>query len=121
VTLRARSGRPVEEVTVDRVRSGELTAEDLRVHPDTLRAQADVAAEHGNPQLAANLRRAAEMTALSDERLLAIYEALRPGRSTRAELEAIEAELEDNGARMTARMVREAIDGGAERGLLTDR
>ncbi|MBS1887608.1 MAG: diol dehydratase small subunit [Actinobacteria bacterium] len=120
MTLRARSGRPVEEITVERVVAGELTAEDLRVHPDTLRAQAEVAAAHGNPQLAANLRRAAEMTALSDERLLAIYEALRPGRSTRAELLAIVAELEESGAATTAAMVREAIAGGAERGLLAD-
>ncbi|MBS1862759.1 MAG: propanediol utilization protein [Actinobacteria bacterium] len=120
MTLKAWSGRPVEEITVERVVAGELAAADLRVHPDTLRAQADVAAAHGNPQLAANLRRAAELTALADERLLEIYEALRPGRSTRAGLEAIVAELEAEGAPMTAAIVREALVGGEERGLLAE-
>ena len=38
-----------------------------------------IAQQHGNPQLADNLRRAAELTELPDEEVLAIYEALRPG------------------------------------------
>jgi propanediol dehydratase small subunit len=118
VSLRAYSGRPLEEITVERAVAGELSADDLRVHPDTLRAQAEVAAEHGNPQLAANLRRAAELTALSDERLLEIYEALRPHRSTAAELEAIADELDGLGAGETAAMVREALGAGIRRGLL---
>ena len=62
--------------------SGDLSPADLRVHPDTLRRQAEVAETHGNPQLGENLRRAAELTALPDDEVLAIYEALRPGRST---------------------------------------
>jgi propanediol dehydratase small subunit len=121
MTLRAFSGRPLQEVTVERAVAGELTSDDLRVHPDTLRAQAQVAAAHGNPQLAANLRRAAELTALSDDRLLQIYEALRPRRSTAAELEAIAAELDALGATETASMVREALAVGTRRRLLAER
>ena len=52
-----------------------------------------MAQEHGNPQLAENLRRAAELTALGDDEVLAIYEALRPGRSTAAQLTALAASL----------------------------
>lgn len=118
MTVRAYSGRPLEEVTVERAVAGELTADDLRVHPETLRSQAQVAGDHGNPQLAANLRRAAELTALSDERLLEIYEALRPRRSTAAELEAIACELDALGASETAAMVREALAAGIRRNLL---
>ena len=65
---------------------GDLAPADLSVHPDTLRHQAEVAEAHGNPQLGENLRRAAELTALRDDEVLAIYEALRPGRSTAAGL-----------------------------------
>ncbi len=49
---RALSGKPVDSLTVEAVRAGELSVADLRIHPDTLEFQAQVAAEHGNPQLA---------------------------------------------------------------------
>jgi propanediol dehydratase small subunit len=120
VTRRALSGRPVEEITIERAVAGDLQVDDLRVHPDTLRAQADVAAAHGNPQLADNLRRAAELTVVPDKRLLEIYEALRPRRSTRAQLLSIVEELEGLGALDTAALVREAMEGGAARGLLAE-
>ena len=61
-------------------RSGKsLPGADIEIHPDTLRRQASVAEQHGNPQLADNLRRAAELTAFGDDEVLAIYEALGPG------------------------------------------
>jgi propanediol dehydratase small subunit len=91
--VRALSGRPVESLTVEAVRAGEVGVADLRIHPDTLERQAVVAAEHGNPQLAENLRRAAELTRLPDEEVLAVYEALRPGRSSPAQLTALAASL----------------------------
>ena len=80
--LRALSGRAVDELTLEAVRRGEVSLADLRIHPETLERQAEVAAGHANPQLAENLRRAAELTRLPDDEVLAIYEALRPGRST---------------------------------------
>ena len=42
----------------------------------------------GRPQLADNLLRAAELAPLPDETILEIYTALRPRRSSAAELEA---------------------------------
>ncbi len=76
--LRALSGRSASELTLAAVRRGELGLSDLRIHPATLEHQAEVAERHGNPQLAANLLRAAELTRLSDEEVLGIYESLRP-------------------------------------------
>ena len=67
-----------ETVTLDSVRQGLVTMGDLSIHPDTLERQAQVAEEHANPQLAANFRRAAELTALADQEVLDLYEALRP-------------------------------------------
>ena len=115
--IRALSGKPVASLTVEAVRTGEVSVADLRIHPDTLERQAVVAAEHGNPQLAENLRRAAELTRLPDEEVLAVYEALRPGRSTPAQLTALAASLAAQGLPRCAALVTEAADVYARRGL----
>ena len=115
--IRALSGKPVDGLTVEAVRAGEAGLEDLRIHPDTLERQAVVAQEHGNPQLAANLRRAAELTRLPDDEVLAIYEALRPGRSTPAQLTGLAASLAARGLPRCAALVAEAADVYARRGL----
>jgi propanediol dehydratase small subunit len=115
---RALSGRPLEELTLEAAVRGELSPEDLRVHPETLRHQAAVAEQHGNPQLGENLRRAAELTALPDDEVLGIYEALRPGRSTGAELHAVAARLEAAGAPLCAALVLEAAAVYERRGVL---
>ena len=57
--IRALSGKPVDGLTVEAVRTGDVDVADLRIHPETLERQAVVAEQHGNPQLAENLRRAA--------------------------------------------------------------
>jgi propanediol dehydratase small subunit len=113
----ALSGKPVENLTVEAVRAGEVGVADLRIHPDTLERQAVVAEEHSNPQLAENLRRAAELTRIADHEVLAIYEALRPGRSTPAELTALAASLAERGLPSCAALVTEAADVYARRGL----
>jgi propanediol dehydratase small subunit len=111
------SGRPLSEITIAAALRGDLSPEDLRIHPDTLRYQADVAEQHGNAQLADNLRRAAELTALDDDELLAVYEALRPRRSSTAELEAVASRLEASDAPLCAALVREAAAAYQRRGL----
>jgi propanediol dehydratase small subunit len=55
-----------------------------------------------------------------DDELLEIYTALRPGRSSAAELEAWAARLEELGAPRNAAFVREAAAAYAVRGLATD-
>lgn len=115
---RARSGREVSEVTLDAVRGGDVAADDVRIHPATLEHQARVAEDHANPQLAANLRRAAELTELPDDEVLAIYEALRPRRSSYDELVALAASLDARGAVRNAALLREAADVYSRRGLL---
>jgi propanediol dehydratase small subunit len=101
------------ELHGDNVTSGEL-----RATPQTLRLQAEVARAAGQAQLAENLLRAAELAPLADETLLAIYTALRPGRSTTAELEEWAARLEQWQAPATAAFVREAAEVYARRGFV---
>ena len=115
---RALSGRAVDDLTLDAVRAGEVGLADLRIHPETLERQAVIAQQHGNPQLAVNLRRAAELTSLADEEVLAIYEALRPGRSTPAELIALAGSLAARGLPLNAALVAEAAEVYARRGLI---
>jgi propanediol dehydratase small subunit len=115
--VRALSGKPVGELTLEAVRRGEIGLEDLRIHPETLERQADIAERHSNPQLAGNLRRAAELTRLGDEEVLAIYAALRPGRATPAELTALADSLAGRGLPRCAALVAEAAEVYARRGL----
>ena len=115
--IRALSGKPVDGLTVEAVRTGEVGVADLRIHPETLERQAVVAEQHGNPQLAENLRRAAELTRLPDDEVLAIYEALRPGRSTPAQLTELAASLDGRGLPRCAALLAEAAEIYARRGL----
>jgi propanediol dehydratase small subunit len=115
--IRALSGKPVDGLTVEAVRTGEVGVADLRIHPETLERQAAVAKQHGNPQLGENLRRAAELTRLPDDEVLAIYEALRPGRSTPARLTELAASLAARGLPRCAALLTEAAEVYARRGL----
>ncbi len=114
---RTSSGRRVEEITLDAVARGEVTPDDIRVSPEVLRQQADFAQEGGNPQLADNLRRGAELVAFSDEELLELYESLRPGRATALELDELADRLEARDAQLCAALVREARGAYVRRGL----
>jgi propanediol dehydratase small subunit len=115
--IRALSGKPVDGLTLEAVRTGEVAVADLRIHPETLERQAVVAEQHGNPQLAGNLRRAAELTRLPDDEVLAIYKALRPGRSTAGQLTELAAWLDTRGLPRCAALLTEAADVYARRGL----
>ena len=115
--LRAVSGRPLQEVTLDAL--DELSIADVQISPATLRAQAEIAHQAGFRQLAANLTRAAELTAVPNAELLRMYELLRPQRATHAELLALADELEQRyQAAENARMVREAAEVYRARGLV---
>ena len=113
----ARSGRDTADVTLDSIRLGEVTMDDVTIHPDTLVRQAQVARDHANPQLAENLLRAAELTLIPDAEVLAMYEALRPGRSTAEELRSLSTSLLDRGAPRTAALIDEAADAYSRRGI----
>lgn len=117
--LRAFSGRPLHEVTFEAAVNGDLSADDLRIHADTLRLQAEVAEQAGYTQLAANLRRAAELTVVPNEEVLQIYELLRPGRASWDQLmELADRLLATYQAHENARLVREAAETYRTRGLL---
>jgi propanediol dehydratase small subunit len=115
--LRAVSGRPLNEVTLDAL--DDLSIADVQISPATLRAQAEIARQAGFRQLATNLTRAAELTAVPNAELLGMYEMLRPQRASHAELLELADTLEQRyQAVENARMVREAAAVYQARGLL---
>ena len=118
--VRTPSGLPLDEVTLEAARAGRLAAADTRATAATLALQAEVARAAARSQLADGIDRAAELTGVPDDELLAIYTALRPGRSSADELERWAARLDELGAPRTAAFVREATAAYRERRLLAD-
>jgi propanediol dehydratase small subunit len=117
--VKTAKGRPLDEVTLDAVLSGEIEADEIRVTPQILEYQAQIADSIGRPQLAANLRRAGELTRVPDERILEIYNLMRPNMSTKDELLGIANELENEyEAKINADLVREAAEVYERRGRL---
>lgn len=109
--LHAASGRSLGEINLDAAAAGRLEAGDIQISADTLRAQAEIARQAGYRELAQNLVRAAELTAVPNADLLQMYELLRPGRSTYAELTALADRLDQEfQATETAAFVREAAE-----------
>ncbi len=110
MSIHAHSRRPLDTITVEAIRSGDLVLDDVRISRETLLHQAQLAEQSGSNQLAINLRRAGELTSLDTEEILAIYEALRPHRSSAAELAAIAESLDARDAPTCAALVREAAE-----------
>ncbi len=120
-SIHTASGRSFEDIHIDAVMKGEVSAEDLRIHSQTLQAQAEIARQAGYDRLAENLARAAELTRVPNLELLSMYEALRPGRSTYQQLIALAEGLEGKyHAPFTAKFIREAADVYQKRGLVRE-
>ena len=109
--IKTSTGKSLDDITLDAVMNDRVGPNDVRITAETLEYQAKIAESVGRKIFAMNLRRAAELTRISDDRILEIYNALRPFRSTKAELLAIADELESKySATISASLVREAAE-----------
>ncbi|CNI34526.1 propanediol dehydratase small subunit PduE [Yersinia vastinensis] len=107
--VKTATNKTLDDLTLANVLNGNVTSQDLRITPEILRIQAAIAKDAGRPLLAMNFERAAELTAVPDDKVLDIYNALRPFRSSKEELNAIADDLEKNyNATICAAFVREA-------------
>ncbi|EAQ0283900.1 diol dehydratase small subunit, partial [Salmonella enterica subsp. enterica serovar Infantis] len=114
--VKTATNKTLDDFTLENVLSNKVTAQDMRITPETLRLQASIAKDAGRDRLAMNFERAAELTAVPDDRILEIYNALRPYRSTKEELMAIADDLENRyQAKICAAFVREAATLYVER------
>lgn len=109
--IKTPTGKALEDITLEKVLSGEINAEDIRISPETLEMQAQIAESMNRDAIARNFRRAAELIRVPDDRILEMYNALRPYRSTKEDLFKIADELERKyDAKVNADFVREAAE-----------
>lgn len=117
--LRSKTGRKLEDITIDNIMSGEIGIDDVSISKETLILQAEVARQAGRIQLAQNFIRAAELISIPDDEILHIYNKLRPYRSTEEELVALANKLETQyEAKVCAGFVRDTLEVYKKRDIL---
>lgn len=105
------TGKALADITLENVLSGNISPQDVRISRQTLEYQAQIAEQMQRQAVARNFRRAAELISIPDTRILEIYNALRPFRSSVADLLAIADELEHTWhATVNASFIREAAE-----------
>lgn len=121
--VRARSGKPLAEITLEAVVAGSVTMADLAIDAEALRRQGEIARAAGRPTLAANFERAADLCAVPQDVVMQAYELLRPGRSSaKDEIIAMAVTLRrDYGAARIAAFMEEAAEVYEKRGLFKAR
>lgn len=121
--VRSRTGRRLDELSLQAIVDGEVTMADMAIAPEGLRLQAAVARAAGRPMLARNLERAAELVGVPEPLLLKVYELLRPGRAkSRDELLAVAEVLRvEHAAALNAELIEEAAELYERRGLFRRR
>lgn len=116
--IKTQTGKAIDEINMENILSGKITPADCRISAETLIYQAEIQESFGNPQIGANFRRAAEMTRIPDERILQIYNRMRPHVSTKEELLAIAEELETTyDAKINGALLRETAEVYQERNM----
>ena len=120
---RTRKGKKLEDLTLEALEAGEVALEDLRITPEALRQQAEIARAAGRPTLARNFERAAELVDVPQDVILRIYELLRPGRAKGKSdlLEAAQLLRSTYKAEQMARFIEEAAAVYERRGLFSKR
>ncbi|MHA5130694.1 diol dehydratase small subunit [Oenococcus oeni] len=93
--IKSPTGKNLSEITLENVINEKITSKDVRIKPDTLRMQGQIAKNVGRPTIQKNFQRAAELTGIPDDRILQMYNSLRPFRSSKQELLDIAKELRD--------------------------
>ena len=121
--VRGPTGKPLGEVTLDKLVAGAIGMEDLRITAEALGHQAEIARAAGRPTLAENFDRAGELVDVPQDFIMQVYELLRPGRAqAKADLLSVANTLRANyGAERLARFVEEAAEVYERRGLFTYR
>lgn len=116
-------GKRLSDITLDAVLDGSVAMEDLRITPEALKAQGEIARDAGRPRLAENFERAAELVNVPQDVIMQVYELLRPGRAKAKQqlLDAAHMLRTQYGALRMASFVEEAADTYEERGLFTFR
>ncbi len=118
-TITSKTGKRLDQITLEEIRRGNVTADDIKISSEMLRRQGQVAEDADNPQMKANFERAAELVNVPDDVILGMYNKLRPNRCTKRELVLMAQELmEKYQAPHCAKLVLEAAEIYEKRGIL---
>ena len=117
--ITSKTGMKLTDITLDEVMKNHISADDIKISREMLKAQGQVAKEAGNDPMEKNFERAAELVDVPDEDKLKMYDKLRPNRSTKLELVMMAQELlEKYNAKNCAKLVMEAAEVYEKRGIL---
>ncbi|MFT7596452.1 MAG: propanediol dehydratase small subunit [Paracoccaceae bacterium] len=119
--VRGARGKSLDDLSLTALEQGDVVMEDLRITPDALTMQADIARTEHRDKLAENFDRAAELINVPQDYLMQIYELLRPGR---ARNQAVLLDVADTlrttyDAPQMAAFIEEAAEVYDRRGLFT--
>ncbi len=119
----SRSGRPLAEISLQNILAGDLDIGDIGISADGLRSQAEIARLAGREPLARNFERAAELVTVPNGLLIEVYELLRPGRVTDAQVlrDMARRLRRDFDAERIAGLIEEAAEVYERRGLFKKR
>ena len=119
MTGRARIVRagPVDELTLEAVRRGEVSLADLRIHPETLERQAEVAAGHAQPAAGREPAPGGRADPAPRRRGAGHLRRAAPGPLHPEQLTALAGSLAGRGLPRCAALLTEAAEVYARRGL----
>lgn len=118
-SIRSKTGKKLNDITLDEIKKGNVTAEDIKISKEMLYNQGQVAKENDNPELSHNFERASELVDVPDDVILSMYNKLRPNRATKHELVTLAKELLDQYKAVNcAKLVLEAAEIYEKRGIL---
>lgn len=119
--IKTSTGKAINDISLENLLNEKISVDDIKINENTLLYQAQVAESVGNIQLAANLRRASELTVIPDAKVMEIYNALKPHNSTKQQLISIASELEDKyNAKLNADFIREAVKSYEKRNMIKE-
>lgn len=117
--ITSKTGKKLSDITLEAVKAGRISAEDIKISKETLYKQGQVCKENDNPCMENNFVRASELVDVPDDVILKMYNKLRPNRSTKRELLEMANELlETYQAPHCAKLVLEAAEIYEKRGIL---
>lgn len=117
--VKSKTGKKLTDITLDEVIKNHVSADDIKISKEMLKAQGQVARESNNAPMEKNFERAAELVDVPDDVILKMYDKLRPNRATKLELVQLAQELlESYGAANCAKLVMEAAEVYEKRGIL---
>lgn len=118
-SIKTKTNKLLSDITINNVSNNLIDNKDLSISSKTLLMQSEIAASDNKIELSKNLKRAAEMVSIPDEKLIEIYDILRPNRASEEEILKIASELETQyNAIDTANLLKQTCHVYKKRGLL---